>query len=125
MRKFLVFLLIPLVTSCFLMPLGAPHRYEYIALNEGEVKSVFIFCTPRIKTLHFSAKEEQEIVVESKVFSTNDEKKLAYEDFFSHKEYQLSVRMSDRKYHKVHESDTIRLINSTSKEEQIFVFKKQ
>lgn len=124
MRKLVVFLMIPLLASCFLMPLGAPHRYEYVAVNNGEIKSVFVFCTPRIKTLHFSAKEGQEIDVKSKIFSTSEEKKLEYKDFFVQNEYQLSIRISDRKYHKIHEQDTIRLFSKSANTEQLFVLKK-
>ena len=125
MRKLSVFLFLPLLSSCFLMPLGAPHRYEYESINEGEIKKVSVFCTPRIKTLHFSAEEGQEITVKSKVFSTSETEELEYKDFFSHKQYQLEVRISDRKYHKVHQNDTIHLMMNSSKKEQTFVFKKR
>jgi len=102
------------MTSCFLMPLGAPHYHSYESENKD--LKVNVFCTPRSKTYHFSYNEKSKIEGCSDVFT---EKQCVYfeiDDFFDDKKFQKTIRINDRKFHKLFEVDTLKIKIDNSEE---------
>lgn len=97
------------------MPLGAPHYHTYKS-TESDFK-VEVFCTPRHKTYHFFYEKSVEVNTCSKVFI--DEKCIMFEvdDFFDEEKFQKTIKINDRKFHKLFEVDT--LIIKITKSEKI------
>ncbi len=109
MRYLVYCLILLLATSCFLMPLGAPHYHSYKPVKENEfVDRVDVFDTPRIKTYHFKAPKNLSIKGCSIIFE-DDCETFEYKKFFETYEYQIHVRIKDRKFLKLLKKDTLKL----------------
>lgn len=96
-------------TSCFLMPLGAPHYHKYIAFTKNEfVNVVEVFDTPKHKTYHFFAKKGLKIKGCSNVF-VDSCYTFSYDDFFEDKKYQKTIKIKDNTFLKLMKNDTLKL----------------
>lgn len=113
MKRFLLLLMLLLVTSCFLMPPGAPHTHSYKSV-EGGFK-VDVLCTPRSKTYHFFYTETAVINGCSKTFIDQACSTFKRDDFFEDTKFQKTIKINDRKFHQLLEADTLILSFSDSK----------
>ena len=107
-------LLLFVLSSCFFMPLSAPHDYKYYATTENKfVNEINVFSTPKIKTYHFKAKENLKIKGCSKIFQEHCNY-FGYNVFFGNKKYTREVKINDHIFLKQLQLDTLQLfINDT------------
>jgi hypothetical protein len=119
MKFCLAYISLLLLSSCFLMPLGAPHYHKYEAIVDEEIAVVNVFCTPKTKVFHFLYKENANIDVCSKVFIENKCETFNYDYFFDEEKYLKTIRINDHKFHKLFEEDTLKIkIDNVEKELQ-------
>lgn len=115
--RYLSFLLLFLVSSCFLMPLGAPHGHTYKSIDKDVSISIGVFCTPHNKRFMFNtAKSKSNIEICSKTIKETCSKMTVFGTENDNIFMEKSVRISDRKYHKLFKNDTLVLtVNDTIK----------
>lgn len=107
MKRFCFLLFLFLMTSCFLMPLGAPHYHQYNSYNKNFV--INVFCTPRHKTYYFSFNENSKVKGCSKIFIENSCLNFEIDSFFEEEKFQKTIRIGDKKFHKLFEEDTLKI----------------
>lgn len=98
------------------MPLGAPHYHKYKSSEADFV--VEVFCTPRYKTYHLFYDESERIKGCSRVFAADTCVNFEIGTFFESKKFLKTIRMNDRKFHKLFEEDTL-IINITESKRSI------
>ncbi|MCT4630014.1 hypothetical protein [Winogradskyella sp.] len=109
MKRILYF--IPfIVTSCFLMPPGAPHYHKYQSTSNDV--AVQVFCTPRSKVYHFYFNEYSKPTLCSKVFLEDNCFEIEQDSFFEQRKFLKSIRIGDAKFHRLFKEDTLKLISN-------------
>ena len=114
--RFLVFLLLLMVSSCLVLP--APHRHKYKRIDVIEKNSsLIVFCTPGLKMFVFSDESNGDVEFCSKVIHGNCQN-MNIENYFGQNEYvSKEIRMSEREFKKLFNNDTLVLkIISLNKE---------
>jgi len=120
--KYLVFLSALLFTSCFLMPLPAPKTHIYKEIENGNIRSIEIFCTPRNKHyIIYCDNEDLNMEIYSKVLFQGKPQTLYRSDFFGKMVYQTGIIISDRKFHRLFLNDTITIFDKNSGEQTHFL----
>ncbi|WP_298553789.1 hypothetical protein [uncultured Algibacter sp.] len=109
-----------LFTSCFLMPLGAPHKHCYQSDTNSEFKYINVFCTPHSKRYIYSDEKDLDIKVYSKNVFESEDVSMVYGNHFNQEFYIKDVRINDRKFHRLFKQDTLVLTIKSTKEKLLF-----
>ena len=102
-----------------MMPLPAPHGHKYKAMD-GSNKYIQVFCTPRNKTFILNCEEGLKLKICSKTILGDTCGMMKYKEFFDKMVYQKENIISDRKYHALFKTDTLKLTNSLTGERIYF-----
>ena len=108
MKRFFIYPFLILVSSCFLMPPGAPHYHKYKSTTENF--SVEVFCAPKSKIYHLFYDEHANIELCSKVFREDSCYTFKRDSFFGQIKFQKTARIGDGKFHKLFQQDTLKVI---------------
>lgn len=97
MRKIIhVVLLSQLISSCFLMPLGAPHTHHSVNINPSDsLQKLKVFCTPHHKVYVISGtKESDSVYISSSKMKKNKNhcsEKISLVKLLNHFQYELEI----------------------------------
>lgn len=112
MKSVLSFLLMMLLTSCYFTT-PAPHYHVYKSENDG--MEIGVLCTPNTKVYHFSYIKSAKIEAYSKTFKEQSFSSFQLDDFFDKEEFMKSIKINDRKFHKLFKIDTLKIrINNSN-----------
>ncbi|WP_299668940.1 hypothetical protein [uncultured Polaribacter sp.] len=109
MKRLVLIILLFIFNSCFLMPPGAPYKYEYIALEDNNfVNKIQVFDIPNLKTYHFFASNDVIVKACSKVFLDSCFH-FKYQKYLDTLKYVKTIRIKDKKFLDRFKKDTLEL----------------
>jgi hypothetical protein len=111
MRNSITLLIVSLiVSSCFLMPLGAPHTHHSKSINpSNSLLKLKVFCTPHHKVYVISGTKESDSVYISASKMKKNKNHCLEKNFFGETSKSFSVRIGDFSFHRNLLNDTIKI----------------
>ncbi|MDO1500928.1 hypothetical protein Q2T40_12375 [Winogradskyella maritima] len=121
MKRIIVAFLLLTLSSCFLMPPGAPHRHQYQSVNSKVMSDIEVFCTPKHKYYHLPYTEAHFELMSG--FFDEQHRAMERDTFFDNQVLATDLRINDAKFHRTFKSDTLKLRDKDSGEIVQFTFK--
>lgn len=111
MRNSITLLVVSLiVSSCFLMPPGAPHTHHSKSIDPSDsLLKLKVFCTPHHKVYVISGTKQCDSVYISTSKMKKNKNHCSEKNFFGETAKSFSVRIGDSSFHRNLLNDTIKI----------------